>query len=66
MDWPRLGYYILHVVHRTTYDWTLGQILPRSREKGCQQNLTETLLKRRHGFTVRENLPEGESGLTDT
>ncbi len=25
----------------TTYDWTLGQILPRSREEGCQQNLTE-------------------------
>ncbi len=27
----------------TTYDWTLGQILPRSREEGCQQNLTEAL-----------------------
>ncbi len=25
----------------TTYDWTLGQILPRSKEEGCQQNLTE-------------------------
>ncbi len=59
----------------TTYDWTLGQILPRSREEGCQQNLTEALSKRRHGFTVRENLPwknthmglpEVESGHTDT
>ncbi len=25
----------------TTYDWTLGKILPRSREEGCQKNLTE-------------------------
>ncbi len=40
----------------TTYDWTLGQILPRSRE-GCQQNLTEALSQGRHGFTVRETLP---------
>ncbi len=59
----------------TTYDWTLGQILPRSREEGCQQNLTEALSQGRHGFTVRETLPwknthmglpEGESGHTDT
>ncbi len=41
----------------TTYDWTLGQILPRSREGGCQQNLTEALSQGRHGFTVRETLP---------
>ncbi len=41
----------------TTYDWTLGQILPRSREEGCQQNLTEALSQGRHGFTVRETLP---------
>ncbi len=55
--------------------WTLGQILPRNREKGCQQNLTEALSQGRHGFTVRETLlwknphmglPEGESGHTDT
>ncbi len=32
----------------TTYDWTLGQILPRSREEGCQQNLTEALSQGRH------------------
>ncbi len=66
MDWPRLG---------TTYDWTLGQILPRSSEEGCQQNLTEALSKGRHRFTVRETLPwknthmglpKGESGHTDT
>ncbi len=59
----------------TTYDWTLGQILPRSREEGCQQNLTEALSQGRHGFTMRETLPwknthmglpEGESGHTDT
>ncbi len=59
----------------TTYDWTLGQILPRSREEGCQQNLTEALSQGRHGFTVRETLPwknthmglpEGESGHTAT
>ncbi len=59
----------------TTYDWTLGQILPRSREEGCQQNLKEALSQGRHGFTVRETLPwknthmglpEGESGHTDT
>ncbi len=59
----------------TTYDWTLGQILPRSREEGCQQNLTEALSQGRHGFTIRETLPwknthmglpEGESGHTDT
>ncbi len=58
-----------------TYDWTLGQILPGSREEGCHQNLTEALSKRRHRFTVRETLPwknthmglpEGESGHTDT
>ncbi len=36
----------------TTYDWTLGQILPRSREEGCQQNLTEALSQGRHGFTM--------------
>ncbi len=68
MDWPRLGA-VLHT------DWTLGQILPRSREEGCQQDLTEALSKRRHGFTMRETLPwknthmglpEGESGHTDT
>ncbi len=41
----------------TTYDWTLGQILPRSREEGCQQNMTEALSKGRHGFTVRKSLP---------
>ncbi len=40
----------------TTYDWTLGQILPRSREEGCQQNLTEALSQGRHGFTMRETL----------
>ncbi len=34
----------------TTYDWTLGQILPRCREESCQQNLTEALSKRRHRF----------------
>ncbi len=59
----------------TTYDWILGQILPRSREEGCQQNLTESSVKRRHGFTMRETLPwknahtglpKGESGHTDT
>ncbi len=59
----------------TTYDWSLGQILPRSREEGCQQNLTEALSQGRHGFTMRETLPwknthmglpEGESGHTDT
>ncbi len=68
MDWPRL-------VGSTTYDWTLGQILSRSREEGCQQNLTEALSQGRHGFTMRETLPwknthmglpEGESGHTDT
>ncbi len=52
-----------------------GQILPRSREEGCQQNLTEALSQGRHGFTMRETLPwknthmglpEGESGHMDT
>ncbi len=63
MDWPRLG----AVLHTTG--------LPRSREEGCQQNLTEALSQGRHGFTVRETLPwknthmglpERESGHTDT
>ncbi len=43
-----------------TLIWTgpgLGQILPRRREEGCQQNLTEALSQGRHGFTVRETLP---------
>ncbi len=29
----------------TTCDWTLGQILPRCREEGCQQDLTESSVK---------------------
>ncbi len=61
MDWPRLG-------GSTTYDWTLGQILPRSREEGCQQNLTEALSKedtvyREGNLTMEEDthmgLPKG-------
>ncbi len=66
MDWPRLGA-VLH----TTGLW----VRSRSREEGCQQNLTEALSQGRHGFTVSETLPwknthmglpEGESGHTDT
>ncbi len=34
----------------TTYDWTLGQILPRSREEGCQPNLTEALSREDTGL----------------
>ncbi len=37
-----------------------GQILPRSREEGCQQGLTESSVKGRHGFTVRANLNRDE------
>ncbi len=33
-----------------TYDWTLGQILPGSREEGCQQNLTEALSREDMGL----------------
>ncbi len=59
----------------TTYDWTLGQILPRCREESCQQNLTERSVKEKtrvyhEGKLTVENthmgLPEGESGHTDT
>jgi hypothetical protein len=34
-----------------------GQILPRFREESCQQGLTESSAKGRHGFTERETLP---------
>ncbi len=54
MDWPRLG-------ASTTYDWTLGQILPRSREEDHQQNLTEALSKRRHRFMYMRNALTGHS-----
>ncbi len=58
----------------TTYDWTLGQILPRSREEGCQQGLTESSVKGKtrvyregnltveeytYGITRRESKPYG-------
>ncbi len=58
----------------TTYDWTLGQILPRSREEGCQQGLTESSVKGKtrvyregnltvdeytYGITRRESEPYG-------
>ncbi len=54
----------------TTYDWTLGQILPRSREEGCQQGLTESSVKgktrvyREGNLTVEEytyGITRGES-----
>ncbi len=57
------------------YQLSYRKAVPRSREEGCQQNLTEALSQGRHGFTVRETLPwknthmglpEGESGYTDT
>ncbi len=56
------------------YDWTLGQILPRSREEGCQQGLTESSVKGKtrvyregnltvdeytYGITRRESKPYG-------
>ncbi len=59
----------------TTYDWTLGQTLPRCMEENYQQSLTESSVKGRQAFTMRENLPwknthmglpEEESGHTET
>ncbi len=59
----------------TTYDWTLGQILPRSREESCQQGLTESSVKgktqiyREGKFTVEEytyGITQRESSHTDT
>ncbi len=40
----------------TTYDWTLGQILPRCREEGCQQNLTESSVKEKTRVYLEGNL----------
>ncbi len=53
----RHWYGLAQVWGSTTYDWTLGQILARSREEGCQQNPTEALSQARHRFTARESLP---------
>ncbi len=41
----RHWYGLTHALGSTTYDWILGQILPRCREEGCQQNLTENSVK---------------------
>ncbi len=58
----------------TTYDWTLGQILPRCREESCQQSLTEYSVKgktrayREGNLTMEEytyGITRGESGHTD-
>ncbi len=40
----------------TTYDWILGQILPRSREEGCHQNLTESSVKEKTWVYPEGNL----------
>ncbi len=59
----------------TTYDWTLGQILPRVGRRAASRAWQRALSKGRHGFTVRENLPwkntcmglpEGNQSHTDT
>ncbi len=66
MDWPRLG----EVLHTTGCRSYLGV-----GRRCCQQNQTESSVKRRHRFTMRETLPwknthmglpRGESGHTDT
>ncbi len=41
----RHWYGLIQAWGSTTYDWALGQILPRCREEGCQQNLTESAVK---------------------
>ncbi len=41
----RHWYWMTQAWGSTTYDWILGQILPRCREEGCQQNLTESSVK---------------------
>ncbi len=60
MDWPRL-------LSSTIYDWTLGQILPRCREEGCQQKLTESSVKENtglQGLTGVQGLTEDPGELT--
>ncbi len=43
-----------------TYDWTLGQILPGSREEGCHQNLTEARQREDPGLPLGRNLTVAE------
>ncbi len=52
----------------TTYDWTLGQILPRSREEGFQQNLSreDTGLQRGKPYHRRIHIwdyPKGNQAI---
>ncbi len=42
---------------RTTYDWTLWQILPRVGRRTASRVWQRALSKIRHGFTIRETLP---------